>query len=64
MHEAFEKYQQRMPVPLASIDEKKKRLSADEKKEQINLDFNDKKSIKKKLHELDSADIASIIETE
>lgn len=53
-----------MPVPLASIDEKKKRLSADEKKEQMNLDFNDKKSIKKKLHELDSADIASIIETE
>ena len=64
MHEAFEKYRERMPVPLASIDEKKKRLSADEKKEQMNLDFNDKKSIKKKLHELDSADIASIIETE
>ena len=64
MHEAFEKYQQRMPVPLASIDEDTKRLSADEKKEQMNLDFNDKKSIKKKLHELDSADIASIIETE
>jgi len=64
LHEAFEKYQQRMPVPLASIDEDTKRLSADEKKEQMNLDFNDKKSSKKKLHELDSADIASIIETE
>ena len=64
MHEAFEKYQQRMPVPLASIDEDTKRLSADEKKEQMNLDFNDEKIIKKKLHELDSADIASIIETE
>ena len=64
MHEAFEKYQQRMPVPLASIDEDTKRLSADEKKEQMNLDFNDEKISKKKLHELDSADIASIIETE
>ena len=64
LHEAFEKYQERMPVPLAGIDEKKKRLSADEKKQQKNLDFNDKKSGKKKLHELDSADIASIIETE
>jgi len=64
LHEAFEKYQQRMPVPLASIDEDTKRLSADEKKEQMNLDFNDEKISKKKLHELDSADIASIIETE
>jgi hypothetical protein len=64
LHEAFVKYQERMPVPLADIDEKKKRLSAYEKKEQKNLDFNDEKSIKKKLHELDSADIASIIETE
>ena len=53
-----------MPVPLASIDEDTKRLSADEKKEQMNLDFNDEKISKKKLHELDSADIASIIETE
>ena len=64
MHEAFEKYKERMPVPLSSIDEEAKRLSADEKKEQKNLDFNDEKISKKKLHELDSADIASIIETE